>query len=50
MINDHEKGFGFRVGEILSSIVLDLVKTATKSPHFNLLGPTLTSIGNEQYA
>jgi len=50
MIDDHEKGFVSRVGEILSSIVLDLARTTTKSPHLNLLAPTPTSIGNEQYA
>jgi len=50
MTDDHEKGFVSRVGEIWSSIVLDLPRTATKSPHLSLLGPTPTSIGNEQYA
>ncbi len=48
--DDHEKGFVSRVGEILSSIVLDLPRTATQFPHLSLVGPTPTSIGNEQYA
>ncbi len=35
---------------VLSLIVHDLAPTATQSPHLSLLGPTPTSIGNEQYA
>lgn len=50
IIDDHGKGFLSRVEGILSSIVLDLARTATQSPHLSLLGPTPTSIGNEQYA
>jgi hypothetical protein len=50
IIDDHGKGFLSRVEGILSSIVLDLARTATQSPHLSFLGPTPTSIGNEQYA
>jgi hypothetical protein len=50
IINDHAKGFVSRVERISSSIVLDLAQIAIQSPHLSLLGPTPTSIGNEQYA
>jgi hypothetical protein len=50
IINDHVKGFVSRVERISSSIVLDLAQITIQSPHLSLLGPTPTSIGNEQYA
>jgi len=44
-----EKGSNSMVWGVLSLIVHDLAPTTTQSPHLSLLGPTPTSIGNEQY-